>query len=127
MEFFRSQEVIWIWGHEHRLAIYDKFSKDGGITVYGRCLGHGGMPVDLSPPDRQKAPLRYYDPRSHQLDDGTAVGQNGYANITIEQATLTLEYRDIDNNQLLIETFTPSASGTLHYTVNDPTGMLKKL
>jgi hypothetical protein len=127
VEFFQGQELIWIWGHEHRLAIYDRFGKDGGITVFGRCLGHGGMPVDLGAPDPGKAPLRYYDPRSHKLDDGTAVGQNGYVNVTIEQAALKLEYRDIDNTLLLIETFTPGAGGALDYTVSDPAGILKKL
>ena len=78
----------------------DRFSRDGGITVFGRCLGHGGMPVDLGTPDPRKAP-RYYDLRSHKLDDGTPVGQNGYVNVTIKQAALQLEYRDIDNTYCL--------------------------
>ena len=38
--------VIWYWGHEHRLAIYDKYRVAGGIETYGRCIGHGGMPVE---------------------------------------------------------------------------------
>jgi Calcineurin-like phosphoesterase len=126
MEFFEGQEIVWIWGHEHRLAIYDTFSKKGGITVFGRCVGHSGMPVEVSPPNLKKAPLRYYDARTHQLE-GTPVGQNGFANVTLDQATLTLEYRDIDNNQLLIETFTPGAGGTLVYTVTDPTHLLTKV
>jgi len=32
----------WYWGHEHRLAIYDRHPAYHGM--YGRCLGHGGMP-----------------------------------------------------------------------------------
>lgn len=31
----------WYWGHEHRLVIYDQHPKWG---IYGRCIGHGGMP-----------------------------------------------------------------------------------
>jgi len=127
VEFFQGQELVWIWGHEHRLAIYDKFRKDGGITVFGRCVGHSGMPVDLGAPNPGKAPLRYYDPRSHNLDDGTPVGENGYANITIRQAELTVEYRDIHDNRLLIETFTRAANGALDYVVDDSAGILKKL
>ncbi|HWB87436.1 MAG TPA: metallophosphoesterase [Bryobacteraceae bacterium] len=127
VEFFKDQEVVWIWGHEHRIAIYDKFSKDGGITAYGRCLGHGGMPVEITEPNLQKAPLRYYDQRSHQLDDGTPVGQNGYLNVTIQGGTMTLEYRDIDDKQLLVETFTAGAGGSLQYAVNDQAGILKKV
>jgi hypothetical protein len=83
MEFFKGQEVVWIWGHEHRLGIYEKFGKDGGITVFGRCLGHGGTPVDLCTPISRRPRCKYYDPRSQKLDDGTDVGQNGYMNITI--------------------------------------------
>ena len=31
--------VTWFWGHEHRLAIYEKFSVKEGIEAYGRCIG----------------------------------------------------------------------------------------
>src|SRR5262249_48265049 len=95
MEFFDTQEVVWLWGHEHRLAIYDRFSVGGGISAFGRCVGHGGMPVELGPPDTKKAPLKWYDTRSHTLDNGTPVGQNGFVNLTVEGDRLTLDYRDI--------------------------------
>src|SRR5215831_7712706 len=42
-----NRPVLWLWGHEHRLAIYGKARTEDGIESYGRCLGHGGMPVDL--------------------------------------------------------------------------------
>ena len=125
VEFFGGQEVVWIWGHEHRLGIYDKFSTAGGITAYGRCLGHGGMPVDMGTPDPKKAPLQLYDPRSHTLDDGTLVGENGFVNLTIAGRVLTLDYRDTGNTQLLVETFTADGTGGLQRAVvNDP-GILK--
>jgi hypothetical protein len=125
LEFFQGQEVVWIWGHEHRLGVYGKFSKDGGITAFGRCLGHGGMPADLGTPDPSKAPLTFYDPRSHKLDDGTAVGQNGFVVATIKDDTLALDYRDIDNTQLLTETFQATSTGALAYAFTDPSGILK--
>ena len=36
--------VIWFWGHEHKLAIYDRYSVLNGIPVYGRCIRHGQCP-----------------------------------------------------------------------------------
>lgn len=125
-EFFRGQEIVWMWGHEHRLAIYDKCTRREGMTVFGRCNGHAGMPVELGSPNLKRAPLRYYDTRSHELDDGTKVGQNGYVLATIEEKVLTLEYRDVADMLLLIETFTPVTGGTLQYTVQD-FGILTKV
>ena len=49
-EFF-PRKFLWFWGHEHRLAIYRQFGVDGGPKVFGRCIGHGGMPVDPLPPE----------------------------------------------------------------------------
>ena len=125
MEFFAGQEVVWIWGHEHRLGIYGRYQTDGGIRVYGRCVGHSGMPVDLGEPDAKKAPLQFYDPRSHQLPGGATVGQNGFVTATIQGPALTLEYRDIDNNQLLVEEFTPAANGALGYRLVSNSGVLQ--
>lgn len=125
-EFFDDQEVVWIWGHEHRLGIYDKFHTDGGITAYGRCLGNGGMPVDLGTPDPKKAPLLLYDrDRSHPLENGVQVGQNGHLNLTMNGPVLTFDYRDIDNTQLLVESFTTDGSGRLSRSVLSDPGILK--
>jgi predicted phosphodiesterase len=125
MEFFADQEVVWIWGHEHRIGIYGRHSANGGITVYGRCAGHGGMPVDLGVPDGRKAPLQLYDPRSHLLPGGAPVGENGFVMATIQDQTLTLEYRDIHSNQLLVEEFTPGANGALIRRLVSEAGILK--
>jgi hypothetical protein len=35
------------------LAIYEEASMAGGVTAFGRCIGHRGMPVELPP----KTPL----------------------------------------------------------------------
>lgn len=125
MEFFEGQDVVWIWGHEHRLGVYEKFSKDGGLMAYGRCLGHGGMPVDVGTPDSTKAPLKFYDPRTHALDSKTQVGQNGFVTATIRGAVMTLDYRDIDNKQLLVEQFTATGAGSLTYSFKNPGGILR--
>jgi hypothetical protein len=39
----RSRRVFaWYWGHEHRCTIFEEPDREFGI--YGRCIGHGGMP-----------------------------------------------------------------------------------
>lgn len=124
-EFFSGQELVWIWGHEHRLAIYDKFAlKDGGnLQAYGRCLGHGGMPVEVSTAadfDKSKAPLTFYDSSTHRLSDGTLVGRNGFVLVTLDGYTLTLDYRDLNNQPMFAEKFVGQANGALQYSFTPP-------
>jgi len=111
-DLFKGQELVWIWGHEHRLAIYDKFNPDGILTAYGRCLGHSGMPPETGKPKHANVPLKFYDPRSSKLE-GSDVGVNGYLVATINGKALTLEYRDLADTVLFVETFTPGANGSL--------------
>jgi hypothetical protein len=126
-EFLQGQEIVWIWGHEHRLGIYDKYKANEGFTFYGRCVGHSGMPVEMADPQPSvDAPLILYDLRTHNLDPETKVGQNGFVNATIDGPTLSLEYRDIDNILVLTETFTKGTNGQIIYNCVDP-GILKRL
>ena len=53
-----QKRVLWFWGHEHRLAGYDVHGT-GLLKSYGRCVGHGGMPVELGMPIREPRPLFY--------------------------------------------------------------------
>ena len=131
LEFFPNQKLIWMWGHEHRLAIYDLYSLDGGIKVYGRCLGHGGMPVDVSTSDNfklSKAPLLLYDSATHKLDDGTEVGRNGFVVLTLDGSALTFDYRDLDSQSLFIERFVGAPDGTVQYACEPlPAGGLTRI
>jgi len=109
MEFFPNQDLIWIWGHEHRCAVYGKYS-DGAMNAYGRCQGHGGMPVDVKEPNqRARSALQYYDNRTYQRFDKLMVGFNGFVNLEIDGATATFDYRDLENKKLLVERFTVTA------------------
>jgi Calcineurin-like phosphoesterase len=38
--------TAWYWGHEHQCVLYDQHSTWG---LYGRCLGHGGIPEARKP------------------------------------------------------------------------------
>jgi predicted phosphodiesterase len=124
--FFAGQEVVWIWGHEHRLSIYNKFSPDGNITCYGRCLGNGGMPVEEGTGYTTKAPLMFFDPRyNYPVGDNTSAGYNGFMNLTIDGATLALDYRDLNNTQLFQESFVGNPDGSLQYSFTNPVPILQ--
>ncbi len=98
-----KRPVLWFWGHEHRMAVYGKFSV-GGIEAFGRCLGHGGMPVDIGiAPRPGEAPLVLYDDRQYTVLEETGVGFNGIANLTFRGEVLTVEYRDVNDQLLLTE------------------------
>ena len=120
--FFKNQEIVWLWGHEHRLAVYYKYKGGNGLAAYGRCIGHGGMPVEMPDaaypnPDRAQR-VEYWDgatdvhpERFHQLADGTQVGTNGYVEVVVQGGGLTIEYFDADGTPVLKESFAPGGGG----------------
>jgi len=113
---FIERPVLWLWGHEHRFAVYGKASTAGGIESYGRCLGHGGMPVDIRfPVRRPEFPLVVYDDRLHATLRGLEVGFNGFSTLTFRGNTLVIEHRDI-KNQLLLEEHWETDAGMLRGT-----------
>jgi hypothetical protein len=138
--------VIWFWGHQHRLAIHGKNSVGGGINAYGRCIGHGGMPVDLvdftnsfkveSFTEAAKASkLLYYDNRFHGIEDRDGnisdkeedrVGYNGFAKMTFNENTLLIEHIQPDEvnkfnrNVVFVEKWTIDISnGVLSFELSD--------
>lgn len=105
-EFF-SRPVLWFWGHEHRLAIYREFRVEGGIPAIGRCLGHGGMPVDL-PPAAAKYPdcdVEFVDERHYPNDERLTIGFNGYAQILLRGDRATIDYVDVHGRVIFSETW----------------------
>lgn len=105
---FIARPVLWLWGHEHRLAIYDKRRLGVGIEAYGRCVGHGGMPVAL-PPDRPahpEIPVEFVDSRPYANHEGLKIGVNGFAALTFEGDTLEMEYEDVAGIVIYSETWT---------------------
>ena len=111
--------VLWFWGHEHRFAIYGKYKSAAGIQAFGRCIGHGGMPVSLgNPSSKSKAPLVMYDNRRYDNLDGAFVGFNGFANLTFVGSKLTVEYFSVPaflqpNYSLLLRETWESNAGDL--------------
>jgi hypothetical protein len=96
--------VIWFWGHEHRLAIYEKFSVKDGIETYGRCIGHGGMPVERGArPDIPDCRWLAWDNRRYPSDEKVDVGYNGYANLSLNGPAMHIAYYDLNQSRLLTE------------------------
>ncbi len=99
--------VLWFWGHEHRLAVYEPFTIDG-LEIHGRCIGHGGMPVELRPQVRDaRARLAFTDARSYENSEGIEVGYNGYALLRLRGAQLGIEYRDLRGEPVWQEAWQP--------------------
>lgn len=119
LQKFLSRPVLWFWGHEHRMAVYGKSAVKSGIEAYGRCIGHGGMPVekiDESPEKRASdLGLVLFD---HRVRGSLGVeptapyttsvqpieyGYNGFANLRFLNDELQVEYRDHTDALLLDE------------------------
>lgn len=99
-----DRTLLWFWGHEHRLSLYGENVMNNGLRVFGRCMGHGGMPVDIdADPARGAARnLVLFDKRLRtKIDDKYPVGYNGYVVLKLKGPELTVEYYDDnDNNDL---------------------------
>jgi hypothetical protein len=100
-----QRSVLWFWGHEHRLAGYDLYGTCG-LKSFGRCIGHGGMPVDRGGPTHGPTPV-FYDDRLAK----NSYGVNGFANLTFTGPTLLTEYEDLDGTKVLREEWMVDASG----------------
>ncbi len=127
-EFFAGQQVVWLFGHEHRLGIYKHRLSPGGFSMYARCIGHGGMPVECGDPPRKGHGLKYYDPRSnyplglsnghdraHRDAQRIRAGWNGFVNLQFHGAEMALDYRDLRNRPMFMECFTAKQDGCLHH------------
>jgi hypothetical protein len=99
--------VLWFWGHEHRLAGYDLFGTDE-LQAFGRCVGHGGMPLSLGPPQKQPAPKFYDDRKGAQ-----GYGVNGHVNLAFDGPTLAATYVDLSGTAILEEMWSVDPSGTI--------------
>ncbi len=106
--------VLWFWGHEHKLAIYDKYAVPQGIEAYGHCIGHGGMPVERGSEPDIECGLLAWDNRRYHNGERLNAGYNGHANLSFDGPSLRVEYRDLHCTPLLTEDWRVDlASGSL--------------
>jgi hypothetical protein len=92
---------------------------DKGVTAYGRCIGHGGMPVELKDKsfeynDEAKGAsyLVAADTRQRSGTNDYPLGHNGYALLKIERDLLTIGYYD-EEGLLLEEQWKTDALGII--------------
>lgn len=120
-----QRDVIWFWGHEHRLIGYRPQEVAPGLNVYGRCIGVGGMPVELDLPDRPEdvERLAFYDRRIRTRIGRYEIGYNGFAELILDREKITATYRDIEDRLVLREEWTvQSQTRKLNWEIthNDP-------
>lgn len=110
-----DRPVLWFWGHEHRLSFYNKYGFSDGIQAWGRCVGHGGMPVETDAPDRgHLGQLLFYDQRVRERIRRRDVGYNGFAILSIDGPTIDINYIDQTNQTVIAERWTVNPAGHLN-------------
>ena len=103
-EFFAEHPVLWFWGHEHRLMIYKEYRFGGGISALGRCIGHGGMPIELPTEVRDsKCPVEFEDSRLYPNDENLTLGYNGFATLVLRGNQLEVRYIDVFGDTVFSE------------------------
>jgi hypothetical protein len=97
-----GRQLLWLYGHEHRLAFYDLGNAGGlSLNAYCRCVGVGGYPVGVSdvPKNPRAAGLVAYDDRLYETVTGLfsyRTGFNGFSRLTFEGPTLTVTYHSLE-------------------------------
>jgi hypothetical protein len=96
--------------------VYGRY-QPGPLSAYGRCIGHGGMPVAIASPKPARLarglPLQFFDERVYTTENRARMGFNGFLNLRFEGRTVTLDHRDLANRTMLVERFTAGANGAL--------------
>ena len=143
-----SHGVLWIWGHEHRFAMYARNQIDANhIPAFGRCIGNGGMPDEHSDgrhvidKEAKHRKLVVFDKRTadhiplspHAHAQTQEVGFNGYAVITLKNNGAAIDYytaykkdqtQDPGRNHLSFSEYWQSVDGQLVFnTAKDHTAV----
>jgi hypothetical protein len=100
---FLRDVALWFWGHEHRFSGYAAYAPSGDNKVRARCIGHGGMPVEIAKPKHKEVPLVFVDNRKAGEVDGEPTGYCGNALLEFKDAVLTVRYFDEAGRELLVE------------------------
>lgn len=103
-----QRPVLWFWGHEHRLAGYDLYGSDK-LKAFGRCVGHGGMPLSIADPRPGKPQPIFYDVRR----GANNFGVNGHVNLSFMGPRLTATYVDLTGEEIQIEEWSADGSGAV--------------
>jgi len=113
---YLDRVLLWMWGHEHRFAGYGPVAVGDPPTIRGRCIGHGGMPIELDqrPTQARETNLVFYDDRLQaglSKTVGQPMGYCGFAAMRLNGPVLTIDYIDEDGKLLLAESWKRSGGG----------------
>lgn len=100
-----ARPVVWFWGHDHRLVGYHLGQNQSELQAYGRCIGHGGMPVEtkMSVRDADVLKMAFYDRRVRTRVRRHDLGYNGFVLLNLTGDQLTATYRDLEDTKVLEE------------------------
>ena len=111
LEPYLDRVLLWLWGHEHRFAGYAPFAPSATVKVRARCIGHGGMPVEVSDKPNRDRNLAFYDAREATKLGGDPIGYCGCAILRLDGPELRVEYKDERGDRLLEEAWVQSDDG----------------
>lgn len=117
----RQTIKAWYWGHEHQCVIYDVHP---ALGVYGRCVGHGGIPeprvgaVTSAPIDRQIAGVTWRrltggdspaclvldGPNTYIRGEEEKFGPHGYMTLEFKGPALTERVHLPDGTEIFAKT-----------------------
>lgn len=114
-----TRPVVWFWGHDHRLVVYNVGTNGKGPEAYGRCIGHGGLPVETAMPvgkDLEK--IGYYDRRVRKVIKRHQIGYNGFVRLLLKGNVVTADYRDLEDQCVFEESWTSDmTNGQLEWKI----------
>ena len=97
------------------MTVYEAFGASGAVRAFGRCIGHGGMRVDLPPsvPTHPACEVEFVDARPYPNDENLTVGYNGFARLTLAGRRATVEYQDVAGRVIFTESWDVDGGGQL--------------
>lgn len=103
-----ERPIVWFWGHDHRLVIYKKDVNGNGPVAFGRCLGHGGLPVEIKMPDNETdlEKIHLYDRRVRLELGRYQLGYNGFVKLRLVKDKAIAEYIDLEDTCVFEEEWT---------------------
>jgi len=89
------------------MAIYEECGVNGSIRAFGRCIGHGGLPIELPLPRARHDECRveFTDEREYPNDEKLRIGFNGFARLVLRGERLDVEYVDVCGDVAFTETW----------------------
>jgi hypothetical protein len=92
--------AAWLWGHEHRCMGF--VDREQRIPLV-RCIGHGGVPIPLTPGDGSLPPPGAWLETESYEDNGERWHKFGFAVIDFDGRGGQIRYRDDEGKETRVE------------------------